>query len=121
MWIKKKSYKSLALKLHPDKNINDPEATNNFQKLSEAYKILIDSEKRSLYDKTGIRWMERIMFKIFWKGQVEDIDDMAQFTEAYNYYRSMYPKIEKEDVENFSKKYRFSEEETKDVVDYYLE
>jgi len=42
------------LKLHPDKNINDPEATNNFQKLSEAYKILIDSEKRSLYDKTGM-------------------------------------------------------------------
>jgi len=33
----------------------------------------------------------------------------------------MYPKIEKEDIESFSKKYRFSEEETKDVVDYYLE
>lgn len=43
----------MALKLHPDKNQEDPEATKNFQKLSEAYKILIDPEKRKIYDKTG--------------------------------------------------------------------
>jgi len=48
------------LKLHPDKNNNDPEATKNFQKLSEAYKILIDTEKRSLYDKTGKLSWKRI-------------------------------------------------------------
>jgi hypothetical protein len=48
-------------------------------------------------------------------------DDSAGFYEAYNYYRSMYKKIEKEDIENFAKKYRFSEEEENDVLKYYVE
>ena len=47
--------------------------------------------------------------------------DLSGFTEAYNYYRSMYPKIEEKDIEEFSNKYRFSEEETQDVINYYNE
>jgi curved DNA-binding protein CbpA len=43
----------LALKFHPDKNKDDPEAKENFQKINEAYKILTDEEKRKIYDKTG--------------------------------------------------------------------
>jgi hypothetical protein len=53
-------------------------------------------------------------------GSVGD-EDFAGFAEAYQYYRSMYPKIEKEDIDNFEKKYRFSDEETQDVVRYYTE
>jgi len=33
----------------------------------------------------------------------------------------MYPKIEEKDIEEFAKKYRFSEEETQDVLNYYNE
>jgi DnaJ-class molecular chaperone len=43
----------MALKLHPDKNKDDEEATNNFHKLNEAYNILLDADKRKLYDETG--------------------------------------------------------------------
>lgn len=45
----KKSYKKLALKYHPDRG-GDAEM---FKKVSEAYAVLSDSEKKSVYDKHG--------------------------------------------------------------------
>ena len=45
----KKSYRKLAMKNHPDKG-GDPEL---FQKITEAYEVLSDEEKRNLYDKCG--------------------------------------------------------------------
>jgi len=50
----KKAYRKLAVKWHPDKNPNNEEATNNFQKISEAYAALSDPKKRKLYDQYGI-------------------------------------------------------------------
>ena len=38
---------------HPDKNPGDEQATKNFQKISEAYAILSDKEKRKVYDMYG--------------------------------------------------------------------
>jgi len=46
----KKAYKKFALKYHPDKPTGDAE---KFKKISNAYQILIDPEKRRTYDLTG--------------------------------------------------------------------
>ncbi|XP_014787454.1 dnaJ homolog subfamily C member 16 [Octopus bimaculoides] len=48
----KKAYKNLAKIWHPDKN-NDPDATDKFMKINEAYETLADNDKRSMYDRHG--------------------------------------------------------------------
>jgi DnaJ-class molecular chaperone len=46
----KKAYRKLSLKYHPDKNNGDPESVKMFQKISEAYEVLGDAQKRNEYD-----------------------------------------------------------------------
>jgi DnaJ family protein B protein 12 len=48
----KKSYKKLALRLHPDKN-SAPNATDAFKKVSSAYMCLSDEQKKRVYDQHG--------------------------------------------------------------------
>ena len=50
----KKAYRKLAINWHPDKNPDKKEfAEKKFKEISEAYDILKDKEKRSIYDKFG--------------------------------------------------------------------
>ena len=53
----KKAYKQLALQWHPDRNQQTDKkvATDKFKRISEAYSILSDPEKRKTYDTKGVK------------------------------------------------------------------
>ncbi|KAF5269548.1 hypothetical protein FQR65_LT17955 [Abscondita terminalis] len=70
----RKAFKKLAVKLHPDKNQDDPEADTKFAKFARAYEILKDPESRKQYDLFG------------------DVGNKAsnQKYQSYTYYRDQF-------------------------------
>ena len=50
----KKAYRKLAKELHPDKNKDNPKATERFSRVTQAYDILTDKDKRAQYDRGEI-------------------------------------------------------------------
>jgi len=66
----KKAYRKLALKYHPDHARGDKNAEEKFKKISEAYAVLSDKEKRKQYDTFGSsgfqqRYSQEDIFKNF--------------------------------------------------------
>ncbi len=49
----KKAYRKMARKYHPDVNPGDETSEAKFKEVSEAYQVLCDQEKRSIYDRYG--------------------------------------------------------------------
>ena len=50
----KKAYRKLAKELHPDRNKDNPKAADRFSKVTQAYDILTDRDKRAQYDRGEI-------------------------------------------------------------------
>lgn len=49
----KKAFRKLAMKYHPDKNPGNKQAESRFKEINEAYEVLSDSDKKSIYDRHG--------------------------------------------------------------------
>ncbi|XP_067840549.1 dnaJ (Hsp40) homolog, subfamily C, member 5 gamma a isoform X1 [Heptranchias perlo] len=49
----KKAYRKLALKYHPDKNPDNPDASEKFKEINNANAILNDDNKKRIYDEYG--------------------------------------------------------------------
>ncbi|MDH7972799.1 J domain-containing protein [Sphingomonas sp. AR_OL41] len=50
----KKAYRKLAKELHPDKNKDNPKATERFSQVTNAYDLLTDKDKRARFDRGEI-------------------------------------------------------------------
>jgi molecular chaperone DnaJ len=61
----KAHYRKLALKYHPDRNPGNKEAEEKFKEASEAYEVLRDPQKRSIYDQFGHQGLEGSGFSGF--------------------------------------------------------
>lgn len=56
------AYRKRVKQMHPDLHPNDPKAKAKFQKLQEAYEVLKDSKKRSLYNIYGENWQNASVY-----------------------------------------------------------
>jgi molecular chaperone DnaJ len=72
----KKAYRKLALKYHPDRNPDDKDAEEKFKLINEAYQVLSDDEKRSIYDRYGKAGLEGNMGGGFSSSSMDDIMDI---------------------------------------------
>ncbi len=72
----KLAYRRLAMKYHPDRNRDNPEADAKFKACSEAYEVLSDPEKRSRYDRFGHEGLRGVGMHDFSHMGFEDIFSM---------------------------------------------
>jgi curved DNA-binding protein CbpA len=100
----KKAYYSLALKYHPDKQASDELKSahvETFQKLSHAYSILSDENKRKKYDQTGS----------VVEGEFGGFDWRLYFDGSVYFYHcylllEVFGKVTAQDIEDYSKIYK---------------
>ena len=70
----KQAYRKLALKFHPDRNKDNPEAVEKFKEGTEAYEILRDPKKRAAYDRYGHEGVSGV--EGFGRGAYADFSDI---------------------------------------------
>ncbi len=71
----KKTYRTLAMKYHPDRNRDDPSCAESFKEITEAYGVLIDPAKRITYDgqHTHAFNREKVFTDIFSRSEFRDV------------------------------------------------
>ncbi|KAL8659903.1 MAG: hypothetical protein Q9226_000197 [Calogaya cf. arnoldii] len=105
----KTAYKKLALKHHPDKAEPSQKSTahSTFQNIAFAYAILSSPHRRTLYDTTGST-SETL-------SSLSDDDDFNWLS----FFRAQYSSLSASTLDDFSKTYKNSDEERKDLLAAY--
>lgn len=106
----RKAYHKLSLQVHPDRveEVKKLDATEKFKILGKVHSVLSDPEKRRVYDDTGS----------FDEGECGTDFENVNWSE---YWRALFKEITIEDIKNYEKKYKGSEEELKDLKNAYLQ
>ena len=107
----KRSYRRLSLKHHPDRfnHLSSEEikaSTARFQVLAKVNFVLTDSEKRNIYDSSGV---------------ILDDDSLNSDANWMEYWRCLFPEVTLSDINDYLKKYIGSEEELADLKKIYLQ
>lgn len=103
----RRSYYKVSLKVHPDRAPDDPLATEKFQVLGKLYAVLSDKEQKAIYDEQGV---------------VDEESDVLKQDRCWeDYWRLLFPKITVQDILEFEKTYKGSDEERQDVIKLYLQ
>lgn len=95
----------MALSCHPDLN-KSTTATEEFQYLSRCHEILSDTKRRAQYDASG-------------SIELDENGGGADSIDAYEYWRTIFPKITLDDIDTYRAKYISSLEEKNDIVEAY--
>ncbi|XP_054655048.1 dnaJ homolog subfamily C member 9 [Dunckerocampus dactyliophorus] len=103
----RRSYYKVSLKVHPDRAPEDPLATEKFQVLGKLYAVLSDKEQRAVYDEQGV--------------VDEESDALSQDRCWEDYWRLLFPKITLQDILDFEKQYKGSDEERQDLLQLYMQ
>lgn len=72
----KRAYRRLAMKFHPDRNPGDAAAETAFKECAEAYEVLSNPERRSVYDRYGHAGLRGTPGHDFGSMNVDDIFSM---------------------------------------------
>ncbi|HBI48147.1 MAG TPA: molecular chaperone DnaJ [Smithella sp.] len=61
----KKSYRTIAMQCHPDRNPGNKKSEEKFKEAAEAYEVLSDKQKREIYDQYGHEGLNSTGFRGF--------------------------------------------------------
>lgn len=99
----RRAYRMAALRYHPDRAGDTPEAKDMFQRLQQVYEVLADEERRRVYDQHGE------------KGLSMDAIDARTVAE---FFKRSKP-ISEEDIEAYRQQYKDSQEEREDLMHFF--
>lgn len=102
----RKAYRLNALRLHPDRNNDNADATEAFQHLKAVYEILSDSDRREQYDTSGPS------ANIHSDDNPIDADALAAFFSSAK-------KVTKDDILAYERTYRNGDDEREDLDDFF--
>ncbi|MCI4383969.1 hypothetical protein PGIGA_G00032860 [Pangasianodon gigas] len=102
----RRGYYKLSLQVHPDRAPGDDQATIKFQVLGKVYAVLSNKDQRAVYDEQGV--------------VDEELDSLNQDRNWEEHWRRLFPKITLQDIIDFEKQYKDSEEEKQDLKRLYL-